>query len=517
MTAPELLGNAEPLGTSFAHSADMGVNATRSEGPDRTRESRTSEAREAADSKATEARAVDPTQEAQATDPTAEARAVDPTAEPAGRRPTAASARDARTVAAADPVAGQLRAQLEAQLTGPADIVPAQAVVETPAGETPARDNVTREIMASALEQRWGVDMGHDAASSARIAEQDLTEILDTDGPIGAQARALAGDLVGLHAVSAGPGAGLDFLDEAQQERLSEVLGEDFATIEANYNERRAAAERLESMPELADAARTAFLGQGSAAWGEHVNLIENLTDNLVSGRSFQSTNEIGKLNDLFQHLQTSGNVEGYQQMVAALGYHATDEQAANIESSINAAGVFNAMNLTAGMVDVLGASRALRMSGGSLPRLRGLTGANLALSLRQQAGLSRLAQQARNEILRDPRLLDEYLSPEQLAAMRNERWVFHANMGHAIEQRVAAHMRREGVSNPDSVFRGMEWTGTSNTAYDFRNADGMTFELTSGSSRSIFDHANRPGVDIVVTYDPIPPGAYDDFLRAFE
>lgn len=488
----------------------MGVSATRSDGPDRSRETRSADAdtREVSESKTTEARDIDLA---------SETRAVDPTAEPAGRTPTAASARDARAVAAADPVAAQIRTQLEARVPAEAEVVPAQAVVDAPAEEAVPRDNVTREVMAAALEQEWGVSMGHDAASSAHIAEQDLTEILDTDGPIGARARALAGDLVGLHAVSGDPAVGLDFLDDTQQERLSELLGEDFATIEANYRERRAAAERLETMPELADAARTAFLGQGAGAWREHVNLIENLTDNLVSGRSFQSTNEIGKLNDLFQHLQTSGNVEGYQQMVAALGYHATDAQAANIESSINAAGAFNAMNLTAGMVDILGASRALRMSGGPLPRLRGLTGANLALSLRQQAGLSRLAQQARNEILRNPRLLDEYLSPGQLAAMKNERWVFQANMGHAIEQRVAAYMRREAVSNPDSIFRGMTWTGVSNRAYDFRNADGLTFELTSGSSRSILDHSARPQVDIVVTYDPIPPGAYDDFLRAFE
>ena len=134
------------------------------------------------------------------------------------------------------------------------------------------------------------------------------------------------------------------------------------------------------------------------------------------------------------------------------------------------------------------------------------------AESLTQQRELTRLAQNARNDMVNDfDKLLSE-LTPGQIDAIVESPWRMQLFFGTALETRVARDVQAL-QSQTSSIFAGMQWTGRTNAPQDFINRNGVGFDITGNSMTSILSHQARNGVDIVVTYDSIPSNLGYDFV----
>jgi len=118
-------------------------------------------------------------------------------------------------------------------------------------------------------------------------------------------------------------------------------------------------------------------------------------------------------------------------------------------------------------------------------------------------ANLSRLAQQSRSDVLKNPR---KYLTGPQREALQTKPWLARAFVGSAIESRTVTKLG----SNSNLTHR------RGNSPYDFVDNDGFTFDITTTSKSSISTHQNPSrNIDLIAGYTPLSDREVTNLLRS--
>lgn len=114
------------------------------------------------------------------------------------------------------------------------------------------------------------------------------------------------------------------------------------------------------------------------------------------------------------------------------------------------------------------------------------------------QRRLASMVNQVRDELLNNPRLLQDQLRRAEIDAIIDEPWRMRLFFGTALQRRVT------DLAQGDSVLSILRPT-RGNAPQDYFGPGGLGYEITGGSKSSIFSHSQRTGVDAVVTYESIP------------
>ncbi|WP_141058143.1 RHS repeat-associated core domain-containing protein [Stenotrophomonas rhizophila] len=120
------------------------------------------------------------------------------------------------------------------------------------------------------------------------------------------------------------------------------------------------------------------------------------------------------------------------------------------------------------------------------------------AAMINLQRRLAGMVNQVRDELLNDPKALQNQLRRKEIDAIIDEPWRMRLFFGTALQRRVTE------LAEGDSVLSVLKPT-RGNAPQDYFGPGGLGYEITGGSKSSIFSHSQRPGVDAVVTYESIP------------
>ncbi|HEL4244288.1 hypothetical protein I5U23_03540 [Stenotrophomonas maltophilia] len=114
------------------------------------------------------------------------------------------------------------------------------------------------------------------------------------------------------------------------------------------------------------------------------------------------------------------------------------------------------------------------------------------------QRRLASMVNEVRDELLNNPKLLQDQLRRAEIDAIIDEPWRMRLFFGTALQRRVT------DLAQGDSVLSVLRPT-RGNAPQDYFGPGGLGYEITGGSKSSIFSHSQRSGVDAVVTYESIP------------
>lgn len=142
------------------------------------------------------------------------------------------------------------------------------------------------------------------------------------------------------------------------------------------------------------------------------------------------------------------------------------------------------------------------------LPSAKMAQGARVT-TLAIQKRLAEVASTERDALLRDPMLLGQYLRQGEIDRIAQEPWIMRLFFGSALQRRI------QDVKSEDALLSALKST-RSNAPQDFIGPGGFGYDLTGSSKTSILIHANRPGIDAVVTYDSIPSNFGRQWLKAY-
>ncbi|MES2161415.1 MAG: RHS repeat-associated core domain-containing protein [Pseudomonadota bacterium] len=118
--------------------------------------------------------------------------------------------------------------------------------------------------------------------------------------------------------------------------------------------------------------------------------------------------------------------------------------------------------------------------------------------SLDVQRQLATVVTNQRDALLNDPNLLLSNLTPSEANAINNQPWTMSLFFGTALQRSVT------DIARTDSILSVLTPT-TGNAPQDFLGPDGWGYDITGSSTSSILTHANRTGINAVVTYPSIP------------